>query len=113
MDFRFRLIPFTVTVALVTLGISLGNWQERRAAYKMALQWRVEARAAQAPLVLGAAALPTTDSAEYRRVQATGTWVPQWAVYLDNRPYKGRSGFYVLMPLKLAGSNQHVLVARG
>ncbi|TFW19746.1 SURF1 family protein [Massilia arenosa] len=113
MAFRFRLIPFTVTVALVALGISLGNWQERRAAYKTALQWRVEARAAQAPLVLGGAALPTTDFAEYRRVQATGTWVPQWAVYLDNRPYKGRSGFYVLMPLKLAGSHQHVLVARG
>jgi len=32
--FRFKLIPFVATVLLVTLGIQLGNWQERRAAQK-------------------------------------------------------------------------------
>jgi cytochrome oxidase assembly protein ShyY1 len=34
-------------------------------------------------------------------------------VYLDNRPYQGRAGFYLLMPFKLAGSEQSVLVMRG
>lgn len=27
--------------------------------------------------------------------------MPEAVVYLDNRPYQGRAGFYVLMPLKL------------
>ena len=43
----------------------------------------------------------------------TGEFVRDWPLYLDNRPQDGRAGFYLLMPLRIAGSNMHVLVARG
>jgi hypothetical protein len=56
--FRFRLIPFIATVLLVALGIALGNWQERRAAQKIAIGQRLAARTADAPLVLGPAITP-------------------------------------------------------
>ena len=112
MRFRFRLIPFIATVLLVALGIALGQWQDRRAAEKTERAELLAAQGSLAPLVLGAPRLKPS-AVEYRRVVATGTWVPEWATYLDNRPHDGRAGLYVLMPLRLSGTRTHVLVARG
>jgi surfeit locus 1 family protein len=112
ISFRFRPIPFVATVLLVALGVSLGQWQERRAAQKIALQHKLVARAADAPLVIGPA-LVAAEALEYRHVSVTGQFVPGWAVFLNNRPQDGRAGFYLLMPLRIAGSGTHVLVARG
>jgi cytochrome oxidase assembly protein ShyY1 len=110
--FRFNMIPFIATVLLVALGIALGNWQERRAQYKGALQAQLTQRAAEAPLALGPALTAPADM-EYRRVTVTGEFVRGWPLFLDNRPNAGRSGFYLVMPFKIAGSDTHVLVARG
>ena len=110
--FRFRLIPFIATVLLVALGIALGNWQDRRAAEKTATRDMLAQRGAEAPLELGPALTPLAPL-QYRRVRMTGEFVAGWPVFLNNRPYKGRSGFYLLMPFKIAGSDTHVLVARG
>lgn len=112
ISFRFRPIPFVATVLLVALGISLGNWQERRAFEKIALQHKLTERAAAAPLTIGAAPLEAAPL-EYRHVTVTGQFVSSYPVYLNNRPQDGRAGFYLLMPLKIAGSGMHVLVARG
>jgi cytochrome oxidase assembly protein ShyY1 len=110
--FRFRPIPFLATVVLVALGIALGNWQERRAGQKIAIGQRIAERGAATPLQLGPILTPL-EPLEYRRVRVTGAFLSNWPVFLDNRPYQGRSGFYLVMPFKIAGSNTHVLVARG
>jgi surfeit locus 1 family protein len=112
LRFRFRPIPLIVTILLVALGISLGNWQERRAAQKTALRDQIARRAAEAPLDLGPQQADLA-ALEFRHVRVTGQFVPGWPILLDNRPYQGRSGFYLLMPFKMAGSDRHVLVARG
>lgn len=112
ITFRFKLIPFVATALLVTLGIQLGNWQERRAAQKISAQDKLAHGNLAGPLVLNGQPL-ATDAVEFRRVSATGQFVAGWPLYLDNRPYQGRSGFYVLMPFKIAGSGMHVLVQRG
>ena len=112
MAFRFRLIPFLATVVLVAIGVCAGRWQDGRAAQKLALEARLAAGNAAAPLELGAAPVAGAD-VEFRRVRLQGEWVSAWPVYLDNRPHAGRPGFYLLMPLRLAGSDMHVLVARG
>jgi cytochrome oxidase assembly protein ShyY1 len=112
LRFRFRTIPFVATVALVALGIALGNWQVRRAAEKTALQARLTQRAALPPLVLDGS--PVDPAAiEYRHVIVTGEFVPNWPLFLDNRPLEGRTGFVVLMPFKIADTDRVVLVARG
>ena len=49
--FRFRAIPFVATVLLVALGVSLGQWQDRRAASKTRLQATLTERSAAAPVV--------------------------------------------------------------
>ncbi|SHH26371.1 SURF1 family protein [Massilia sp. CF038] len=112
IGFRFRTIPFVATVLLVALGVALGQWQDRRAATKIALQQQMSARAAQAPLVLGPQ-LQEAAPLELRTVSVAGEFVADWPLFLDNRPQQGKVGFYLLMPFKIAGSNTHVLVARG
>ncbi len=110
--FRFKLIPFIATVLVVTLGIQLGNWQQRRAAQKLVMQSQLEQGRHAAPLQLDGAAV-AAEAVAFRRVQLDGEFVRHWPLYLDNRPYQGRAGFYVLMPFRLTGSGMHVLVMRG
>jgi cytochrome oxidase assembly protein ShyY1 len=112
LSFRFRWVPFLAAALVVAVGISLGNWQLRRAEQKLALQEQMLMRAEFAP-VNSNALTPEQTPEEFRRVMAKGEFIASWAVYLDNRPYQGRAGFYLLMPFKLAGSEQSVLVMRG
>ncbi len=110
--FRFRAIPFVATVLLVALGVSLGQWQDRRAAQKLALQAKLAAQAKAAPLVLTAQPLAAAE-VEFRKVSVAGEFVQGWPLFLNNRPQDGKVGFYLVMPFKIAGTDQHVLVARG
>jgi len=113
--FHFRWIPFVVMLLLVALGISLAQWQQRRAEEKLARAAKLETGNLAAPLLLTAALLPPDEAQaiEFRRVSVTGHFVPAWTVYLDNRPYHGQAGFHVLTPFQIDGSAMHVLVAQG
>lgn len=122
MRFRFRLrvIPLVATVVLVTLGIALGNWQMRRAAEKEAVAAAVVEQGSLPPVVIGDPGGVQQDDRvgprahpTYRRVRLIGEFVTEWPVFLDNRPHAGRAGFYLAMPFKIAGSDEHVLVLRG
>jgi len=112
LSFRFRWVPFIAATLVVAVGVSLGNWQLRRAEQKLALQEQMSARAEFVPVNANALA-PEQPPEEFRRVVAEGEFISSWVVYLDNRPYQGKAGFYLLMPFKLAGSEQSVLVLRG
>lgn len=110
--FRFRAIPFVAAGIAVAIGLSAGQWQMRRAAAKEAIEAKLAARSAAAPLALHAAPVDV-DKVEYRRVSVSGEFVGAWSVYLDNRPNNGAAGLYLLMPLKIEGTDRYVLVARG
>ena len=112
ITFQFRFIPFVAAAILVAIGLSLGQWQTRRAAEKIAIEEKLQARQAAPALQLGAAPA-NLDALEYRRIIVRGEFLRDWPVYLDNRPYNGVAGFYLLMPFRIAASNRHVLVARG
>lgn len=112
ITFRFRLVPFVAAVVTVAIGLALGQWQTRRALEKEAIEIKMSARESAPPVVLPAAPA-ALDTIEYRRVLIKGEFVRDWAIYLDNRPHRGAAGFYLLMPLKIADSDMHVLVARG
>jgi len=112
IKFRFRWIPFIAATLAIAVGVSLGQWQTRRAAEKEALEARLAVRASMPPIVLGST-IADIDAIEYRRVLVKGEFARDWPVYLENRPYRGAAGFYVIMPLKIAGTDMHVLVARG
>ncbi|HEV2609921.1 MAG TPA: SURF1 family protein [Noviherbaspirillum sp.] len=112
IKFRFRWIPFIATIIAVAVGISLGQWQTRRAAEKLAIERKLSTREAATPMVLSTGR-PSIDEVEYRRVRVSGQFVQDWPVYLDNRPHQGAAGFHLLMPFRIAGSDMHLLVARG
>jgi surfeit locus 1 family protein len=103
------------TVLVVGVAMRLGFWQLDRAAQKVALQHRLDARRALPPL--GDADLPTTaDAAElqrFRRVLLHGRWLADRTVFLDNRQMNGAPGFFVVTPLALAGGSRAVAVQRG
>ena len=109
--FRFRWIPFVAAVVVAAIGIALGHWQTRRAHEKEAIDVSIQERGAMPVLDLNAA-LPEAN-AEFRRATVRGRFMANWPVYLDNRPYDGAAGFYVLMPFRIADTNEHMLVARG
>lgn len=112
LSFRFRWVPFIAAVLLAALGISLGNWQSRRAEFKLELQQQIAERGGEAPLQADAVKIGT-QPAEFRRMVADGRFISDWPIYLENRPLDGRAGFYLLMPFRLASSNEVVLVMRG
>jgi surfeit locus 1 family protein len=110
--FRLRLIPLISTLVLCLLGVILGQWQTRRAVEKEDAANALLQRARQTPLVAAELNNPV-ESIAFRGATLQGEFVREWPLYLDNRPLHGVAGFYVLMPFKLQGSDQHVMVARG
>jgi surfeit locus 1 family protein len=110
---RFWLIALA---ALLVAGstFSLGQWQLRRAAQKEALQSAIGARDSL-PILDNRGLVAEKNPADvlHRQALLTGTWLAEHAVYLDNRPMSGKTGFFVVTPLVLEGSAQVILVQRG
>ncbi len=101
-------------LALCLVTARLGWWQLDRAAQKTAMQEALDQRSALPPLPMAEwpsdAAQVATD--EHRRTQARGVWLNELSIYLDNRPLNGRSGFYLVTPLRLDDGTA-LLVQRG
>jgi surfeit locus 1 family protein len=111
-DRRARLWPLLAAVLGIAAAVALGNWQLGRAAQKREAQAKLEAQAAQPPIILSAAELEVAD-VDLRRVEARGTFDPRHTVLLDNRMHRGVPGYHVVTPLRIEGAGRHVLVNRG
>lgn len=109
---KVRFWPALMTITAALFAILLGFWQRHRADQKQALEARLSQYQHAQPVHIMAAPLPLRDVA-YHRVHARGRWMPEYVVYLDNRLYHDRPGFYVLMPLALNHGSAYVLVNRG
>lgn len=114
-SFKPSLLGSLCCLVCIPLFIHFGLWQYHKAQQKMAVQ----AVYAQAkingalpfPLKLQAGLSPTDW--QYKKVTVSGVYVPQYQFLLDNQVENNRVGFHVITPLKVAGSEQHVLVNRG
>ncbi len=110
---RFALLTAGALIGLAAT-FSLGCWQLSRAAQKGALAAAIQAQNTRPSI--GLADLTGSAKAEdllHRQVRLRGQWVPQNTVFLDNRQMHDLTGFYVVTPFKLAGSNTAILVQRG
>jgi cytochrome oxidase assembly protein ShyY1 len=108
---RIRLVPALLILLVMAVTIRLGFWQRDRAHQKEALQAQIDRYEHASPQPVSAAPIALA-SIEYHRVRAVGRFMPEHVVYLDNRPYQDRPGFYVVMPFALSGGG-YVLVNRG
>lgn len=112
--YQFSPRPVTTVAAVigVLLTLALGQWQIGRAQYKEGLQARYDRLSSGPAVTIGAAAIDREDVL-LRRVEVRGEFAPKFTVFVDNRIYKHRPGFHVATPLRIAGSQQYVLVNRG
>ncbi len=111
-QFRPGLAVTAATIAFCALTVALGLWQARRAGEKEALQAALDAHAA-GPRVALTAAPVAAEAIASRRVAAQGEYAGRFGVLLDNKVHRGRVGYRVVTPLRLAGGDVHVLVDRG
>jgi surfeit locus 1 family protein len=86
--FRPRAWALALAAAGCAAGILLGNWQADRAAQKRAAGASVEQAALR------------------------GEFNTNYTVFMDNKVYRGRPGYDIVQPLRVAGG-KHVLVNRG
>lgn len=107
---RRRLFVLLATIIVIVVGLLLAQWQTRRAAEKEAVQ---AVRLEKFNLPLKQLTVGDIPTAIDRRFILRGHFVDAWPLYLDNRPYQGRPGRYVLMPFKVEGLPRHIMVARG
>ena len=108
---KIRFWPALIVLAVVLITTRLGFWQLSRAHQREALNAHMTEYQNETPIPVTASPV-ALSSIEYHRVVAHGKWMPEKAVYLDNRPYKDAPGFYVVMPLQFADGSA-ILVNRG
>ena len=102
-----------VGVAVTSLGVALGSWQTRRGDEKAGLQAQLDAAEAMTPVLVNSRADFATVAVRLpRRVRMHGEFLPERAVFIDNRSLNGVAGFQLVMPLRLP-DGASVLVNRG
>ncbi len=106
---------------VVAIGCATGFWQLSRAQQKIALAESLAARQMLPPVNLNEQGR-TLDEVVQRRVFVRGNYLPAETIWLDNRPRPiavegienvAQSGFYVITPLKLEGTEIVLWVNRG
>lgn len=98
-------------VLLPTFGW-LGLWQWQKAEAKFARQAELDARSL-GPLLEMPAEPADAESLRYHRFILRGEYDAGHQILIDNRVHAERAGYHVVTPLKLKGSDLHVLVNRG
>lgn len=102
---------------VVALTFSLGQWQLRRAAQKLGLQYAIEAQGnlpiLKAADLAGLNSLQSFEDLVHRQATLKGVWRSEHTVFLDNRQMQGKPGFIAVTPLVLDGSGRVILVQRG
>ena len=109
--FSPKIIPTVVTLLLLTLLYSLGQWQLSRAQAKDSLTQQIETR--RQLNAVGLDLLPTSDEEkQYRPVTMTGYFDTKRSFLLDNRVMETVAGYNVVTPFTLENGSS-LLVNRG
>jgi len=116
---QFWSLKWILTTLLVIAGVGvlirLGIWQLDRLAQRRAFNERVTAQitASQLDLNQNIDLKAQLFDMEYRKVVVQGHYDFTQEVLLRNQALDGKLGFHVLTPLRIANSDQAVLVDRG
>ena len=110
--FETSLIKVVITTLLVIAFVLLGVWQLNRAKEKQEHHDEFLARA-ELPQVIVQDELLDSENMEFRSARATGRYLVNYQILLDNNVYRGRAGYHVLTPLLLVNTTTVLLVNRG
>lgn len=104
---------YTLGVIVIAFGLfRLGMWQLERRQQRLERNALVAQRISAPPIELTGQPLDLNEY-EYRRVVITGEYDAGQEIVLRNRARGGQPGLDILTPLRIAGSDQSVLVDRG
>ena len=116
-----RAVATVSALLVIAIGCAAGVWQVSRAHGKIALAANLLARQ-QMPILNANTHSWTLEEASERRMIARGRYVPEAAIWLDNRPQPlpaggagavAQAGFYLMMPFQLEGRDEVLWVNRG
>lgn len=104
-------MPTLAALVVVALTAYLGQWQQGRAQEKRALQAEFTQRSSLVPISIAA---DTREAGlHYRVATARGVWLSDRQIYVDNKFDGERVGYHVITPMKISGTDVHLLVNRG
>ncbi len=109
---KANLIPTIAFLMVLPILVSLGFWQLDRARQKSELQAMYDARMSDTPFSVGEQIANPTDL-QFYRVEVKGYYEPARTILLDNRVHEGRVGYFVITPIRIAGTQTRVLINRG
>jgi len=112
MSVRTALLPTLVALIFIPMFVALGYWQLQRAEEKRVLQAEYDRRATETPVRIGPQRY-AAEALQFRRIEATGRYQPEYQILLDNRVHRGVAGYHVITPLRIEGGETRVLVNRG
>ena len=115
-----RIVATVSALLVIAIACAAGIWQLSRAESKIVLAAHLLARQQMPILSVNSSSLTLEDASE-RRMIARGQYIPEAAIWLDNRPRPmppagstaSQSGFFLMMPLRLEGRNEVLWVNRG
>ena len=106
----------TTILAILAIGamVRLGIWQLDRLEQRRLFNARVQEQLDQPMLELKADALGADlEAMEYREAHVTGEYEHSFEVALRNQAHNNQFGVHLITPLRIAGSDQAVLIDRG
>jgi surfeit locus 1 family protein len=110
--FRPRLLMTLLSMALIALFISFGQWQWNKATVKGDLQTLLDTRSAE-PAISMPVVPANAQAMRYRQVITRGHYEAEHQILLDNRVHREQAGYHVITPLRIENSEMRVLVNRG
>ena len=113
MRFSVKKIEVVVFAMFFALFSSLGVWQLQRANEKRGIETRINARSTAAAMILEPPLNWMPDEVEYQNIKVTGEFLPLGQLLIDNIIRKSKPGYDVMSALKIAGTEQILLVNRG
>lgn len=102
-----------LVLAMFALCLRLGVWQLDRAAQKHALLARYEAGSQHVKSLPDPFPKDAKGQWQYQTVSLTGQFLNDKVILIENKVYRSRPGFEVIVPFELAGSNKIILISRG
>ena len=108
-----RLITTIFAVIFFLLFIYLGFWQLDRAEQKREFQSFYNERHQEEIINLNNNLISNTSDFLWRRVSATGIFLEEQQILLDNQVNAGQAGYYVYTPFKIKNSPDIFLINRG
>lgn len=112
LEFRFRWVPTLMLALPIPLFLALGFWQLDRADQKRD-QVRVLNERSEMPVFNLRSPVTDPEELRFRKVRAQGVFEAAGQILIENRRQGNKTGFHVITPLRIEGTDLRVLVNRG